>query len=102
MQVKILMDIPEQIWSAIDNYDFLQATQYFLLAQYINYSMTFVIGSAELATEYPIVAKQWGVISQFKNSILSGINESLKSLDLETEVINVLIFISSFFKNILY
>lgn len=80
------MDIPEQIWSSIDNCDFLKATQLFLLAQYINFSMSFVVGVNELAKEYPIVAKQWGVILQFKNSILNRIDKSLKSSNLETEV----------------
>lgn len=35
MQIKILIYIPEQIWTAIDEKNFLRATQLFLLAQHI-------------------------------------------------------------------
>ncbi|XP_015609799.1 conserved oligomeric Golgi complex subunit 1 isoform X2 [Cephus cinctus] len=85
MQIKILMDIPEQIWSAIDARDFLLATQLYMLAQHVNYSLTFEIGNNELTNKYPIIAKQWGAISQFKNVILNGCIDLLQSLDLSAE-----------------
>lgn len=86
MQIKILMDIPEQIWSAIDSKDFLLATQLFLLAQHINYSLKFEIGDANLASRYPIVSKQWGIINQFKSLIFNFCNDALQSVHLSIEV----------------
>lgn len=86
MQIKILMDIPEQIWSSIDAKDFLLATQLFLLAQHIHYSLKFEVGDENLATKYPIVSKQWGIINQFKSLIHSFCNDSLQSAELSKEV----------------
>lgn len=80
------MDIPEQIWSAIDAKDFLLATQLFLLAQHINYSLTFEVGDTNLASRYPIVSKQWGIINQFKSLLLNFCNDALQSIELSKEV----------------
>lgn len=80
------MDIPEQIWSSIDSQNFLLATQLFLLAQHIHYSLTFEVGDENLAKKYPIVSKQWGIINQFKNLILSFCNDCLQSQELSKEV----------------
>ncbi|XP_046432315.1 conserved oligomeric Golgi complex subunit 1 isoform X1 [Neodiprion fabricii] len=85
MQIKILMDIPEQIWSAVDTENFLLATQLFLFAQHINYSLRIEVGNSDLATKYPIILKQWGVISHFRNVILTGCNKVLQSLELPVE-----------------
>lgn len=86
MQIKILMDIPEQIWSAVDSEDFLLAAQLFLFAQHINYSLRIEIGDSDLASKYPITLKQWGIISHFRSVILTGCNKSLQSLELSVEV----------------
>lgn len=86
MQIKILMDIPELIWSAIDSKDFLLASQLFLLAQHINYSLTIEEGEVNLLNKYPIVSKQWSIIDQFKNLIKNFCIDSLQSIELEIEV----------------
>ncbi|XP_011334324.2 conserved oligomeric Golgi complex subunit 1 isoform X1 [Ooceraea biroi] len=81
IQIKILMDIPQYIWTSIENQNLLFATQLYIIAQHINYSLMFEVGSAELSRKYPIVAKQWDVITQFKNIISSECNNILQSLD---------------------
>ena len=86
MQIKILMDIPEYIWSAIDSRDLLMAAQLYILAQHVNYSLTFEVGHSVLSHKYPIVAKQWSVIGHFKNVIFNECNDTLRSLDLSREV----------------
>ncbi|KAK0180195.1 hypothetical protein PV327_005864 [Microctonus hyperodae] len=86
IQIKILMDIPEYIWSAIDNKDFLRASQLFILAQHINYSLTFEVGQAVLAQKYPIVTKQWSIINNFRRIISEECNYTLQLLDLSSEV----------------
>ncbi|XP_043472746.1 conserved oligomeric Golgi complex subunit 1 isoform X1 [Leptopilina heterotoma] len=85
MQIKILMDIPEHIWSAVDSKDFLLATKVFKIAQHIHFSLKFEVGNAELTSNYPIVGKQWGIINQFKTIIFNGCNNLLQSLDLSKE-----------------
>lgn len=46
----------------------------------------FEVGSTELAHKYPIVSKQWDVITQFKNIISNECNKRLQSLDVSTIV----------------
>lgn len=86
IQIKILMDVPQYIWSSIENKDLLFATQLYLIAQHINYSLLFEVGSTDLSIKYPIVSKQWDVISQFKNIILNKCNNVLQSLDVQPGV----------------
>ncbi|CAL7937740.1 unnamed protein product [Xylocopa violacea] len=85
IQIKILMDIPQHIWSSIENKDLLFAAQLYLLAQHINYSLLFEVGNTDLSIKYPIVSKQWDVISQFKNIIFNECNNLLQSLDVQPE-----------------
>lgn len=46
----------------------------------------FEVGSTELAHKYPIVSKQWDVITQFKNIISNECHKRLQSLDVSTIV----------------
>ncbi|XP_076678689.1 conserved oligomeric Golgi complex subunit 1 isoform X1 [Andrena cerasifolii] len=85
IQIKILMDIPQHIWSSIENKDLLFASQLYLVAQHINYSLLFEVGSADLSNKYPIISKQWDVISQLKNIIINECNNILQSLDVQSK-----------------
>ncbi|XP_053975491.1 conserved oligomeric Golgi complex subunit 1 isoform X1 [Hylaeus volcanicus] len=85
IQIKILMDIPQYIWSSIESKNLLFATQLYLVAQHINYSLLFEVGSVDLLKKYQIVSKQWDVISQFKNIIFNECNNILQSLNVSAE-----------------
>ncbi|XP_043678269.1 conserved oligomeric Golgi complex subunit 1 isoform X1 [Vespula pensylvanica] len=85
IQIKILMDIPEFIWSNIESQNLLYATQLFILAQHIKYRLKFEIGNEELTLKYPIVFKQWDIIGQFKNIILRECDTILRSWNVSTE-----------------
>ncbi|KOC62140.1 Conserved oligomeric Golgi complex subunit 1 [Habropoda laboriosa] len=85
IQIKILMDVPQHIWSSIENKDLLFATQLYLIALNINYSLLFEVGAADLSIKYPIIFKQWDVISQFKTIIFNECNTVLQSLDVQPE-----------------
>ncbi|XP_066581349.1 conserved oligomeric Golgi complex subunit 1 [Prorops nasuta] len=87
IQVRILMNIPEYIWSAIDDQNFVSATQLFLVAKYLNYSLKFEIGDTEIQEKYPIIFKQWDVICQLKSIILYECNRTLQSLDVSAQSI---------------
>lgn len=80
------MDIPQYIWTSIEDQNLLLATQLYIIAQHINYSLMFEVGSVELARKYPIVSKQWDIISQFKTIISNECNNRLQSLDVSTIV----------------
>lgn len=80
------MDIPQYIWTSIENQNLLFATQLYIIAQHINYSLIFEVGSTELSRKYPIVSKQWDVISQFKSIISNECNRILQSLDVSITV----------------
>ncbi|XP_034935180.1 conserved oligomeric Golgi complex subunit 1 isoform X2 [Chelonus insularis] len=86
VQIKILMDIPEHIWSAIDDKNLMRASQLFILAQHINYSLIFEVGQANLAQKYPVVTKQWSMISNFRRIIAEECHHILGSTDLTPEV----------------
>lgn len=36
VQVKLLMEIPEKIWTSIESEDYVKATQLFIMARHIN------------------------------------------------------------------
>lgn len=80
------MDIPQHIWLSIERKDLLFATQLYLVAQHINYSLLFEVGGTDLSKKYPLVSKQWDVISQFKNIIINECNNILQSMDVCSEV----------------
>lgn len=85
IQIKILMDIPEFIWSYIENQNLLCATQLFIFAQHVKYGLKFEIGNKELSVKYPIVFKQWEIIGQFKNIILRECDRILQLWNVSAE-----------------
>ncbi|XP_057331715.1 conserved oligomeric Golgi complex subunit 1 isoform X1 [Microplitis mediator] len=86
VQIKILMDIPEYIWSAIDDNDLLKASQLFILAQHINFSLNLQVGHETLTLKYPVVIKQWTSISNFRRIISEECSHILKSIDLSPKL----------------
>lgn len=86
VQIKILMDIPEYIWSAIDDRDLLKASQLFILAQHIHYTLILQVGHNPMKSKFPVVIKQWSSISNFRRIISEECNHTLQSIDLSPEV----------------
>ncbi|XP_046399880.1 conserved oligomeric Golgi complex subunit 1 [Ischnura elegans] len=90
VQVKLLMVIPEEIWSAMDEEDYLLAAQLFLLARHVNTSLQFSSGedyidSRKVLTWFPVLVHQWNTTSLFRNYILNGCKGKLKLTDLTIE-----------------
>lgn len=94
VQIKILIDIPEHVWSAIDDKNFLRASQLFILAQHIHYSVTFEVGQPILMQKYPLVSKQWCIMNNFRNIITEESKQTLQSLDLSADVWEIDYFLS--------
>ncbi|XP_071095427.1 conserved oligomeric Golgi complex subunit 1-like isoform X2 [Haliotis cracherodii] len=81
-QIKLLLDMPEKIWSSNDSRDYLTATQLYLLARHVNTSLQLNSQrSANILSWFPVLTRQWAAISHFKNTILQGCRNSLKDLE---------------------
>ncbi|XP_071449807.1 conserved oligomeric Golgi complex subunit 1 isoform X2 [Hetaerina americana] len=90
VQVQLLMVIPETIWSAMDEEDYLLAAQLFLLARHINTSLQVSSGedyidSSKVLSWFPVLTHQWNTISLFRNAILDGCKGKLKLTELTIE-----------------
>lgn len=86
-QIKLLLDTPEKVWSAIDTGNYLQATQLYLLARHINTALQLDSQqSAKIHSWFPVLARQWAAISHFRATILQGCKEVLKNADISEQV----------------
>ena len=74
-QIKLLMDIPERLWSSIDNKDFVLATKLYLFARHIHTNLSL---NDAIMVSYPVIDRQWAAISQFQDIIGKGINDTLQ------------------------
>jgi hypothetical protein len=89
-QIKLLLDTPEKVWSAIDTGNYLQATQLYLLARHINTALQLDSQqSAKIHSWFPVLARQWAAISHFRMTILQGCKEVLKNADISEQVSRV-------------
>ncbi|CAM1299135.1 COG1 (predicted), partial [Pycnogonum litorale] len=85
-QIKLLLDIPKEIWSYIDRQNYLAATQLYLLARHIHTSLTMLPStSISVLKSFPIINRQWSTISHFRSSILQGCHEVLKEASLDEQ-----------------
>ncbi|XP_022105215.1 conserved oligomeric Golgi complex subunit 1-like [Acanthaster planci] len=81
-QTKLLMDMPEKIWSAIESSEHLIATELYLLACHIVSSLQLDSNtqqSAQLLAWFPVLSRQWAAISHFKAGILQSCRKLLKN-----------------------
>ncbi|XP_076443565.1 conserved oligomeric Golgi complex subunit 1-like isoform X2 [Babylonia areolata] len=81
-QIKLLLDMPEKIWSSVDSGDYLTGTQLYLLARHINTSLHLDSQrSSKVLSWFPVLTRQWAAISHFKTTIL----QECRSLLADTE-----------------
>ncbi|PSN54283.1 hypothetical protein C0J52_06981 [Blattella germanica] len=91
IQIKILMDIPEQIWSAVEKEDYILGAQLFLFARHINTGLQLhagvddAISSNKVMLWFPVISRQWSAISHFRDAILTGCQNMLQSHSLSPE-----------------
>ncbi|XP_071171265.1 conserved oligomeric Golgi complex subunit 1-like [Mytilus edulis] len=78
-QIKLLLDMPEKIWSSLDDKDYLTATRHYLLSRHIHTSLQLESQhSTDLLSWFPVLTRQWAAISHFRSTILSGCRGTLK------------------------
>ncbi|CAG8557339.1 8682_t:CDS:10 [Paraglomus brasilianum] len=82
-QIKLLVDVPEQIWRSLESHKYLNASRLYLIAKRVyknlqvhNESMPFSI-----PTSFPVVQRQWDAVSHFKTQILQKATLFLKTID---------------------
>lgn len=87
-QIKLLLDMPEKIWSALDEEDYLTATRHFLLSRHIHTGLQLESQkSGNLLTMFPVLTRQWAAISHFRSTILQGCRTVLKQASATDEQI---------------
>ncbi|XP_047139473.1 conserved oligomeric Golgi complex subunit 1 isoform X1 [Hydra vulgaris] len=84
-QMDLLVNTPEKIWNALDNHEYLNATQLYMFSHHIvNKSLNILVNdpkpsnSQDVYASFPVLHHQWAAISHFKTSILKGAEYSLK------------------------
>lgn len=91
-KMKILMDMPNMIWYAMDNGCFLRAAQLFLLSLHINSSLNFDFSKGiNVLNQFPIVNNQISQIRKFRYTILRICRQKMKNENLtELELTDIL------------
>ncbi|KAL4228063.1 Golgi transport complex subunit 1 [Mactra antiquata] len=78
-QIKLLLDIPEKMWTYLDYEDYLSASRLYLLAQHINTSLQLnTQHTSSFLYWFPVLNRQWAAISHFKFTILQGCRQLIK------------------------
>ena len=75
-QIKLLMDIPERIWTSVDSQQYLNATKMYLFARHIHTNLSL---NDEIMNSYPVIERQWAAISHFYDSMCLGCDQVLGS-----------------------
>ncbi|KAK7792119.1 hypothetical protein R5R35_009650 [Gryllus longicercus] len=90
IQIKILTILPEEIWSAVEEENYLLGTRLFLFARHIHTDLELNSGGDEftannVATSFPVIAHQWSSVSHFRTSIPVNCERKLQQLSLTAE-----------------
>ncbi|CAH0687690.1 unnamed protein product [Spodoptera exigua] len=90
VQVKLLMEIPEKIWTSIESEDYVKATQLFIMARHINTGLQLQIGGKNvkpgMQSLQRLVQQQWNSIANFNQTIIDECRQKLQDVDISVEV----------------
>ncbi|XP_004925637.1 conserved oligomeric Golgi complex subunit 1 [Bombyx mori] len=90
VQLKILMEIPEKIWTCIETEDFVKATQLFIFARHVNTGLQLQIGGQKsqpgVQSFHRMVQQQWNSISNFNQTIIRVCKEKLQNVEISVEI----------------
>ncbi|ORY06095.1 hypothetical protein K493DRAFT_333294 [Basidiobolus meristosporus CBS 931.73] len=83
-QIKLLVDIPEQIWHGLETSKFLSASLLYLIACLVYESLQKGgdIENINVETIFPVVQKQWNAINYFKSKITRRANTYIQRSDI--------------------
>ncbi|KAG0201690.1 Golgi transport complex subunit 1 [Mortierella sp. GBA30] len=83
-QIKLLADVPEQIWRNIESNNYLTASRLFLISKAIYKNLNTGMEDEEqqsvrVMETFPVVGRQWDAVSHFRAQILQKSQHHLKS-----------------------
>ncbi|XP_047003358.1 conserved oligomeric Golgi complex subunit 1 isoform X1 [Schistocerca americana] len=87
VQIRVLIVIPEHIWIAFDEENYLRAAQLFLFARHLNTGLQLQSGGdsglsgKQIEYLFPVVERQWSTISDFLPTILKNCEEKIQKQD---------------------
>ncbi|KAF9567030.1 hypothetical protein CPC08DRAFT_65181 [Agrocybe pediades] len=85
--MKLLLDAPEHLWRLIERQKYLQAAWLFLLARVVHRALvqgnesdehSWFSEGIDILNEFPLVQRQWEVVSQFRTQIIHKSTLSLR------------------------
>ncbi|PFH49700.1 hypothetical protein AMATHDRAFT_147119 [Amanita thiersii Skay4041] len=85
--IKVLLDAPEHLWRLIEGGNYLTATWLFLLTRVVHKALVrnndqdegvWKSQGIDVMSEFPLVQRQWDVISQFRSQIIHKATLSLR------------------------
>ncbi|CAG8438754.1 10636_t:CDS:10 [Acaulospora colombiana] len=82
-QIKLLVDVPEQIWRSLESHKYLNASRLYLIAKlvYKNLQARNEDSTINVSATFPVVQRQWDAVSHFKTQILQKAMQHLKVTD---------------------
>ncbi|KAF9966071.1 Golgi transport complex subunit 1 [Mortierella alpina] len=83
-QIKLLADVPEQIWRNIESNSYLTASRLYLISKAIYKNLNAGLEddehqSVRVMETFPVVGRQWDAVSHFKAQILQKSHHHLKA-----------------------
>ncbi|KAJ8028956.1 Conserved oligomeric Golgi complex subunit 1 [Holothuria leucospilota] len=87
-EIKLLVDIPDRIWSALEGGHHLEATQLYLIACHVTSSLQLDSStpqSAQILKWFPVLSRQWATLSHFKQNILQSSRNILKDFSMSDQ-----------------
>ncbi|KAF9941967.1 Golgi transport complex subunit 1 [Mortierella alpina] len=91
-QIKLLADVPEQIWRNIESNNYLTASRLYLISKAIYKNLNSGLEDEEhqsvrVMETFPVVGRQWDAVSHFKAQILQKSHHHLKATKESDQVV---------------
>ncbi|KAF9953328.1 Golgi transport complex subunit 1 [Mortierella alpina] len=91
-QIKLLADVPEQIWRNIESNSYLTASRLYLISKAIYKNLNAGLEEEEhqsvrVMETFPVVGRQWDAVSHFKAQILQKSHHHLKAAKESDQVV---------------
>jgi hypothetical protein len=108
--MKLLLDAPEHLWRLIERKKFFPAAWLFLLSRVIHRALirsdeqddeAWKSESVDVLAEFPLIQRQWDVVSQFRSQIIHKATLSLRDVSSSIEVRFLVYFLVSSLKILL-
>ncbi|XP_076852607.1 conserved oligomeric Golgi complex subunit 1 isoform X2 [Brachyhypopomus gauderio] len=89
-QIKLLLEIPERIWSALESSQYLEATQLYLLCCHLHSELHLQGGSSHYSpvlARFPILVRQVAATGHFRSTILMDSRSVLRGRTMSDQAI---------------